>query len=97
MKASSKRKHFDVSADLTATMVWARFSYRYLTAAHGMPRVDDRNFCCKSTTNCGTYSRTPNSTCSVRLVHTAYLSNKTVSIISPRGSHYFGLEVKLHS
>ena len=30
------------SADLTATIVWARWSYRYLTAAHGMMHIDDR-------------------------------------------------------
>ena len=42
MKASSKRNHFDVITDLTATMVWARFSYRYLTAANYMQPVDDR-------------------------------------------------------
>ena len=28
-------------ANLTATIVWARFTYRYLTAARGMPHVDD--------------------------------------------------------
>ena len=39
MKASSKRNHFDV---------WARFSYRYLTAVRGMSHVDDRlPFCNK--------------------------------------------------
>ena len=49
MIASSKRNHFE-SADLTATIVWARFSYRYLTAILGMPHVDDRlPFCCKFT------------------------------------------------
>ena len=32
------------SADLTASIVWARFSFRYLTAASGVPHVDDRYF-----------------------------------------------------
>ena len=36
------------STDLTATIVWARFSYRNLT---GLPHVDDRlPFCCKFAT-----------------------------------------------
>ena len=41
------------SANLTATIVWAKFSYCYLTTAHGMLHVDDRlPFSCKFTTNC---------------------------------------------
>ena len=41
------------SADLTATIVWARFSNHYLTTANGMPHIDDcLPFCCKFTANC---------------------------------------------
>ena len=40
------------SANLTTTIVWARFAYHYLTATNDMLLVNDHlQFCCKFTTN----------------------------------------------